>query len=84
MKGYTPLRFETVAKVNGVEIRNLKHLVEYLRDCKDDYLQFSFHEHDTEDLTFSRKEFIDATEEILSDNNIRKQFSGDLEDSWKD
>jgi S1-C subfamily serine protease len=82
MKGYSRPIYCTVAKVNGTEVRNLRQLVEYLRDCKDEYLRFSFYEHDTEELTFKRKDFIDSTEEILSDNNIRKQFSDDLEDLW--
>ncbi len=33
-------------------------------------------------LVFIRKEIAAATDSILADNNIRKQFSDDLEESW--
>jgi hypothetical protein len=33
-------------------------------------------------MIFPRKEFLESTDEILTDNNIRKQFSDDLEEIW--
>lgn len=79
IKGYSPPVFCTVKEINGIPVRSLKHLVEIIRDCEDPYLQFRFADRGTELLTFDRKEFLEATDEILSDNNIRKQFSEDLE-----
>jgi hypothetical protein len=73
----------TVKEINGIPVKNLKHLVEILRDSEEEFLRFQFVERATELMIFPRKEFLDATDEILTDNNIRKQFSDDLEEVWK-
>lgn len=83
MKGYTPPVLCAVKEINGIPVKNLKHLVEILRDSEDEYLRFEFVERGAELLVFPRKEFLDATDEILTDNNIRKQFSDDLEEVWE-
>jgi S1-C subfamily serine protease len=82
MKGYRMPVLSTVHSINGIEIKNLKHLVEVFRDCKDEYLEIEFADRGVEKLVFLRKEFIASTEDILTDNNIRKQFSDDLADTW--
>lgn len=82
MKGYKVPVLSTVHSVNGIEIRNLKHLVEVFRDCKDEFIEIVFADRAVETLVFNRKELMDSTEDILSDNNIRKQFSDDLEETW--
>jgi hypothetical protein len=64
-------------------VKNLKHLVEILRDSEEEFLRFQFVERATELMIFPRKEFLESTDEILTDNNIRKQFSDDLEEVWK-
>jgi hypothetical protein len=63
-------------------VKNLKHLVEILRDSEEEFLRFQFVERATELMIFPRKEFLESTDEILTDNNIRKQFSDDLEEIW--
>jgi S1-C subfamily serine protease len=83
MKGYSPPVLCTVKEINGIPVKNLKHLVEILRDSEEEFLRFQFMERGTELMIFPRKEFLDATDEILTDNNIRKQFSDDLEEVWK-
>jgi hypothetical protein len=83
MKGYSPPVLCTVKEINGIPVKNLKHLVEILRDSEEEFLRFQFVERATELMIFPRKEFLDATDEILTDNNIRKQFSDDLEEVWK-
>jgi hypothetical protein len=80
-KGYD-VSFAAIATVNGVRIRNLKHLVEVIRDSTDEYIEFTFHGRETSALVFRRKEALDATEEILNDNGIRQQFSADLAPVW--
>ena len=82
MKGYRVPILSTVHSINGIEIRNLRHLVEVFRDCKDEFLEILFVDKGVEKLVFNRKEFLASTEEILTDNNIRKQFSDDLQDVW--
>ena len=83
IKGYSPPVLFTVKEINGIPVRNLKHVVEILRDCTDENLQFRFADRGAELLIFPRKEFLESTDEILTDNNIRKQFSDDLESVWE-
>ena len=72
-----------LSKLNDVPIKNLAHLVELVRDSKDEFLEFKFAEIEVETLVFRRQEMLDATEDILTDNGIRKQFSDDLNAVWK-
>ena len=62
-------------------MRNLDHLVELLRDAKGEFL--------TIDLagmarrwSSAAKKILRATDDILSDEGIRKQYSDDLEKVW--
>jgi hypothetical protein len=68
--------------VNGVVIKNLPHLVETLRDLKDDFVVFEFAGRKLETPVFPRKEMVAATEEILSDNGVRAQGSPDVMAVW--
>ncbi len=81
-KGYDVSSAPAIAAVNGVRIRNLKHAVEVIRDSKSEYVEFTFHGKSNDVVVFKRKEALDATEEILSDNGIRQQFSPDLAPVW--
>ena len=83
VQGYSDVRFQTVNEVNGVKIKNLRHLVETLRDCEDDQLVISFFETQAETIVLDRKAMIDATEDVLSDNSIRKFASDDLIPIWE-
>ena len=71
-----------VASVNGVKIKNLKHLVEVLRDCKDEFIVFEFAGHSGETPVFVRKDLVAATEDILTDNGVRSQGSPDTLAVW--
>jgi hypothetical protein len=82
MKGYKTPILSTVHSINGIEVRNLKHLVEIFRDCKDEYIEIDFVDRGVERLVFQRKELMNSTEDILTDNNIRKQYSDDLAEVW--
>ena len=64
-------------------IRNLKHLVEVLRDAKEEYVEITFHGRPSEGVVFKRKDVPGATEEILSGNGIRHQCSPDIAPVWK-
>jgi S1-C subfamily serine protease len=81
-KGYTISYTASVAEVNGVRIRNLKHMVEVIRDATGELIEFTFHGNQTDMIVFNRKEALDATEEILSDNGIRQQYSPDIALIW--
>jgi S1-C subfamily serine protease len=84
-KGYANPVGKVVKNVNGVEIKNLRHLVETLRDCTDAYLTFRFADQWSEVLVFNRHELEKATENILEDQGIAvtRRGSADMLKVWK-
>jgi hypothetical protein len=80
-KGYDNPVSRVVRTVNGVTIKNLRHLVEVLRDSKEEFLTFEF-AGKGETLVFPHKELVASTEDILSDNGIRDQASPGLLEVW--
>ncbi len=81
-KGYSQTQSSVVHKVNGTVIRNLAHLVETLRDLKDEFVVFEFAGRRFETPVFPRKEMEAATEDILNDNGVRAQGSPDVLKVW--
>ena len=69
--------------INGVPVRNLKHLVELIRDSRDRYLVFEWFDRDVESLVFNREELLKSTDEVLADNDIRNAMSDDLLPTWQ-
>ena len=82
-KGYDNPFYKVVKEINGIQVKNLRHMVELLRDSKDKYTTISFDDRASETIVFNHKEALNATEEILSDNGIRQQASDDLAEIWK-
>lgn len=80
--GYGSLSYQVVNSVNGIRIRNLKHLVEVLRDSKDEFIVIKFQARFAQNLVFRRQEMLDSTEDILADNSIRSQGSPDTMAVW--
>jgi hypothetical protein len=85
-KGYADPVGMVVQEVNGVKIKNLRHLVETLRDCTDEYLVFHFADEGSEVLVFDRKEMSKATAEVLEDNGIApsRRGSADMLKTWNE
>jgi hypothetical protein len=81
--GYSNPFTKVVKDVNGVRIRNLRHLVETLRDSRDKYVTISFDDQASETIVFNREEVLAATEVILTDNGVRQQASDDLRAVWE-
>jgi S1-C subfamily serine protease len=81
-KGYSSPQGNVLQAFNGVAVRNLRHLVELLRDCRDEFLVFDFGKPDRETLVFARADLLAADDEILSDNGIRTQGSAELMTVW--
>ncbi len=80
--GYSQPYFQVVENINGIRIKNLNHLVQVLRDLKDDYVTIQFNSRFGETMVFPRKEMIAATDDILTDNGIRSQGSPDTMAVW--
>ena len=73
---------DVVESVNGVKIKNLKHLVEVLRDSRDEFIVFEFSGRSGESPVFPRKEVLASIEDILTDNGVRSQGSPDTLAVW--
>lgn len=83
-KGYSQPTMGLIESMNGIRVRSLRHLAELLRDNEAEYMEFKFAGHGLETLVFRRQELADSTEEILSENGIRKRASDDLAGIWED
>jgi len=81
-KGYDPSFAKIVKDVNGVEIKNLRHFVEVLRDSKQKFTTIRFDDKHSETIVFDHQQALKATDEILSDNGIREPASEDLAAVW--
>jgi hypothetical protein len=81
-KGYDNPGLKVVKEINGIKVKNIRHMVELLRDSKEKYTTISFDDQASETIVFDHKEALAATEEVLSDNGIREQASDDLLAVW--
>ena len=81
-KGYSSPFTQVVKSVNGIPIKNLGHLVEVLRDSRDEFIAIKFDCRGCETEVFPRAEMLAATEEILTDNGVRSQGSPDTLAIW--
>ena len=82
VKGYSPPRNQVVKSVNGVPVKNLNHLVQLIRDSKDEFIVLAFDSNGSETCVLPRAEMIAKTDEILTDNGIRSQGSPDTLAIW--
>ncbi len=82
-QGYGNPLGQVLKTINGVPIKNLGHLVQGLRDSKDEFIVVEF---DTrrggETCVFPRLDCLAATDEILTDNGVRSQGSADMMAIW--
>ncbi len=81
-KGYSNPQSRVIESVNGLKVKSLKHLIEFLRDSRDEFMVFEFSGHGGESPVFPRKDILAATEEILTDNGVRSQGSPDTLAVW--
>jgi len=82
INGYANPGGRIVKAVNGIPIKNLRHLVEVLRDCRDEFVKIEFFGRAVESLVLPRAETAKATDDILNDNGVRSQGSPDLLEIW--
>ena len=83
-QGYGNPRSEVVKSINGIPVKNLKHLVEILRDTKDEFITIEGYNRFGETMIFPRAQMLAATDEILTDNGVRSQGSPDTLAIWSD
>jgi len=84
-RGYVNAAGKVVRDVNGIQIKNLRHLVETLRDNKDKYTRLRFADDWSDVLVFERAEMERATGEIMEDQGIApaRRGSADVLKIWR-
>ena len=82
-KGYDNPYTQIISQVNGVAVKNFQHFVELMRDLSEPYIEFAFAGYQVETMVFRRDEMEAATEDILTENGIRFQYSDDLSGIWR-
>ena len=85
-RGYDDPNRSVLSEVNGVPVKNLRQLVEILRDSHDEQITFKFASsgvltHET--MVFNRSDLMEATGKILEENGIRYPYSPDLRALWE-
>jgi S1-C subfamily serine protease len=81
-KGYRDPFGQVLLDVNGIKIRNLRHLINVVRDCRDEYLTLRFAGELGETLVFRRQELEDVTEKLMAENGIPRRGSLDVLAIW--
>ena len=81
-RGYSDPFGQVLKDVDGVPVRNLRHLVELLRDGQGEYLTIRFHGEVSETLVFPRKALEAATAELMAENGIPRRGSEDVTTVW--
>lgn len=79
--------FATLKSINGTTIKDLRHLVETLRDVSnggEEFVIFEFYDQNADRLVYRRQELLGSIEDVLDENGIRRPMSEDLEDIWPD
>jgi S1-C subfamily serine protease len=71
-----------VSDVDGVKIKNLRHLVEVLRDGKAEFVTIRFFGEYSETLVFRRREIEASTAELMSENGIPRRGSDEIMAVW--
>jgi S1-C subfamily serine protease len=82
ISGYDSRFGAVVYSINGTPVRSLKHMVELIRDMKDELVVIKFDQRAGESIVLPHKALLASTEGILADNGIRFQASSDLMDVW--
>ncbi|WP_312486880.1 S1C family serine protease [Massilia timonae] len=83
VSGYNNRFGSVIESVNGEKVHSLRHLVELLRDLKDEQVVLRFDQRYGETMILPRQATLAATESILSDNGIRTQGSEDMMKVWE-
>ena len=81
-EGYPNPVSQVVKAINGIPIKNLAHLTQVLRDCKEKFVSIEFFGRYANTLVFPRAEMVASIDTILTDNNVRSLGSPDIMAVW--
>ena len=84
--GYDDANRTVLSEINGIPVKNLRHVMEIIRDNQDPQITLKFASsgvltHET--MVFRRDELLAATNRILEENGIRYPYSADLRSVWE-
>ncbi len=85
-KGYDDPHRAVLSEVNGMPVKNLRHLMEIVRDNRDPQITLKFANSGSlthETMVFLRKDLLASTNRILEENGIRHPYSPDLRNVWE-
>ena len=82
-RGYGDAFGQVAKDVDGVPVKNLKHLVELLRDGVGEFLTIRFHGDLSETMVFRRKAIEDATTTLMAEHGIPSRGSAELMEVWQ-
>ena len=82
-RGYSDPFGQVVRDVDGVTVKNLRHLVELLRDGVGEFLTIRFHGELSETMVFRRKAIEDATATLMTEHGIPSRGSEPLMEIWR-
>ncbi|MGC8642200.1 MAG: trypsin-like peptidase domain-containing protein [Isosphaeraceae bacterium] len=80
--GYADPFGQVVKDIDGVPIKNLRHLVEVLREGKGEFVTIRFHGELAETLVFPRETMEAATSDLMAENGIPRRGSEDVMRVW--
>jgi S1-C subfamily serine protease len=79
-----PIR-SVLGEVNGIPVKNLRHLMEIVRDSQEPEITLKFTSEGVlthETMVFRRADLLASTDKILEENGIRSPYSADLDGVW--
>ncbi len=80
ISGYDNRFGAVLYSINNIPVRSLRHMVEIIRDMKDELVVLKFDQRSSESIVLPHAQVLQSTESILADNGIRAQTSSDLMD----
>jgi hypothetical protein len=82
-RGYANAALRVVESINHTRVRNLRHVVELLRDSTEPFTVIEFAGLGQETIVFPHRECVAATDAILTRAGVRAQASADLLAVWQ-
>jgi S1-C subfamily serine protease len=84
--GYDDATRAVVSEIDGIPVKNLRHLMQIVRDHQDPEITLKFAKsgiltHET--MVFRRADLLASTNKILEENGIRYPYSADLRGVWE-
>jgi hypothetical protein len=81
-RGYSDPFGQVVQDVDGVPVKNLRHLVELLRGGTGEYVTLRFFGEASETLVFPRQALAESTAQLTAENGIPRRGSDDAMAIW--